>query len=71
MRVRVSQKSSYRHMFRRNMLDVLYPFRPFLSTPPFEQPSLQTGTGFSCVDPRMFGRMAEQSPPLQVMSPRT
>ena len=59
-----SQWSSYRHMFRRNVLGVPDPFPPFLSTPPFTQPSLQTGIGLTCADPRggpLFGRMAEQS----------
>ena len=65
IRVCVFQKSSYRHMFRRNMLCVLDPFPPFLSTPPLTQPSLQTGICYTGADPRggeLFGLMAEQSP---------
>ena len=59
----ISQKSSCRHMFRRNMFGVLDPFLSFLSTSPLTQPSLQTAIGFTRADPRsgkLFGRMAEQ-----------
>ena len=51
-------------MFRRSLIGVLDPFPPFPSTPSPTQPSLQTGIGFTCADPRdgwPFGRMAEQS----------
>ena len=53
-------------MFRRNMLGVLDPFPPFLSTPFLTQLSLQNGICYTGADPRcgpLFGRMAEQSPP--------
>ena len=58
-----TQTSSFRHMFRRNMLGVPDPFPPFLSTPPLTQPSLQAGIGETCAD--------ERSGPLFVTSPRT
>ena len=59
-----SQKSSYRHLFRRSLIGVPDPFPPFLSTPPLTQPSLQTEirkTGANSRGGLLFGRMAEQS----------
>ena len=61
----ISQKSSCRHMFRRNILGALDIFLPFLSTPPLTQPLLQTAIVYTRVDSRgglLFGRMAEQCP---------
>ena len=52
-----AQKSSFRHMFHRNLLGVSYPPSRFPTT-------LISESGTTCADPRngsWFGRMAEQS----------